>query len=97
MYRNEAYHSGLWCTLEKQLYNSSSYTTVKKYYVTGWSGWNSIPFAAAFGSNQTNNVKKIRLTFEMDSVLSNYATTTKSAVYSIAMVGETSWADDHAL
>ena len=44
------------------------------YGIGGWSGWNSIPFQAAFGgsNDQTTQTAQIRLTFGVTSVSSTY-------------------------
>ena len=60
--------------------------------ITGWSGWNSIQFSCAFGgwtNSQTSNWAKIRLTFGITGINSNYASTLR--VLDIVAVGDTYW------
>lgn len=43
------------------------------YTISGWGGWNSIPYLLAFGSNQSSNAYKYRLTFSYTSTSTNYS------------------------
>lgn len=63
-------NNGCTCKIEKS-YNKdiNSFYDVGEYFVSGWSGWNSIPVNLRFGTAvQLNNVRKIRLTFLFKSV-----------------------------
>lgn len=70
----------------------TTYSTIGTYDVSGWSGWNSIPYSCPFGGgdNQTSNIRRIRLTFSIEGL------STSSNLFqcmAIRMYGENSWAN----
>ena len=69
--------------------NPDTFTTHGSYNVSGYSGWNSIPFANNIGhynTNQTTYIRKIRLVFSQTGGTANMW------VDAIRMFGETAWA-----
>ena len=75
--------------------NKGSETTFKHYgtySIGGWSGWNAIPFIAAFGggTNQTGNAAVIRLTFGITSVHASYSS--NLSLLDLQLHGATYWA-----
>lgn len=82
------------CKVEKSMKGSTtSFTTIGTYSVAGWSGWNSIPIGQSFGggSTQTSNIAKLRLTFTLSSLNTNYSNAL--TVLEIIGLGETNWAN----
>ena len=72
--------------------NNGAWTTFGTYTLSGWSGWNDIPFILSTlggGSTQTSNNWQLRLTFIMTSKHSDYPTT--ASVNGIRIFGENSW------
>ena len=70
--------------------NNTNFTTVGTHNISGWSGWNSIPFITAFGGgeNQTSQVRRLRFTFS----ISGLSTSSNSlTLLAIRMYGENSW------
>ena len=83
---------GTKCKVEKSMKGSTTtFTTMGTYDVTGWSGWNSIPIGQSFGggSTQTSNIAKLRLTFTLSSLNTNYSNAL--TVLEIIGLGETNW------
>ena len=66
--------------------NNDTWTTAGTYNVSGWSGWNSIPFSGSFGgsSTQTGQIAQIRLIFKVTGVSSSYTNLTISSIQGIA-------------
>ena len=74
--------------------NKGSETTFKHYgtyNIGGWSGWNAIPFIAAFGggATQTGNAAVIRLTFGITSVSTSYSS--NLSLLDLQLHGTTYW------
>ena len=95
VYLSTAGSGGCTCTLQYRTIanynnNSDTWTTAGTYNVNGWSGWNSIPFANAFGggSTQTGQIAQIRLIFKATSVSSTY---TNLEVYSLRGIAFPLW------
>ena len=66
-----------------------TYSTLGTYSISGWSGWNSIPFNKIFGSTDWS-YSEIRLTFGITGI--NSAQTANAlAVLDILMFGEAYW------
>ena len=65
--------------------NVNNWVETGTYDVSGWSGWNSIPFGGAFGgsNDQTYQIAQIRLTFSVTSVSSTYGNLNVSAIRGI--------------
>ena len=83
--------SGSTCTVQYKTianYNNNAdvWTTTGTYNVSGWSGWNSIPFANSFGggSTQTGQIAQIRLIFKVTGVSSSSPNLTISSIRGVA-------------
>lgn len=85
--------------VEVQKNGSGVWTQKGQYPVSGWFGWNSIPLVAAFGGadTQTNNIRKIRLTYSISGPMGGYETRTAFKAMALAMHGENSWSSVNAL
>ena len=61
--------------VEKSLNSDpDTYSEITTAPVSGWSGWNSIPTGQIyFGSNTSSNYKRIRLTFGITGINTNYS------------------------
>ena len=74
-------------------YNNHVDTWVDKgsYDVSGWSGWNSIPYATSFGgsTNQTSHIAAIRFTLSITSV--GTSTTSVAGMIDFRLIGKTNW------
>lgn len=70
----------------------TTYSTIGTHNVSGWSGWNSIPYSCPFGGgdNQTSNTRRIRLTFSIEGLS---ASSNLFQCMAIRMYGENSWAN----
>ena len=87
------YSSGSNVVIEKAMKGSeTTFTSVGKYDISGWSGWNSIPISAAFGggANQTGNIAVLRLTFGITGVNSEQ-TSNALTIMDIIGIGDTYW------
>ncbi len=87
--------SGCKVMLERSMKGSeTSFATVGTYDISGWSGWNSILYNAAFGgdSNQTTNVAAIRLTFSITGLHTNKDYNNALTLTDIVVIGSTYWA-----
>ena len=87
--------SGCKVMLERSMKGSeTSFATVGTYDISGWSGWNSILYNAAFGgdSNQTTNVAAIRLTFSITRLHTNKDYNNALTLTDIVVIGSTYWA-----
>lgn len=73
--------------------STTTYTTMGTYSLSGWSGWNSIPIAYAFGggANQTGNIDNLRLTFSITGVNSDTTKNSALSVIDIIAIGMTNW------
>ena len=71
--------------------SESTFSTQGTYSVSGWSGWNSIPFNYGFGggSTQTTNVAICRLTFTIGGKTNGYNNCFN--VLDMVMLGSTYW------
>ena len=88
-----SYAAGSNVIIEKAMKGSeTTFSTIGTYQISGWSGWNSIPINAAFGggSNQTNNIAVLRLTFGITGVNSEQ-TSNALSVSDIIGIGDTYW------
>lgn len=67
--------------------NVDTWTTVGTYNVSGWSGWNSIPYDVPFGggASQTGQIAQIRLTFNQSGGTANMS------VSHVHFIGVTNW------
>ena len=67
--------------------NVDTWTTVGTYNVSGWSGWNSIPYSVSFGggASQTGQIAQIRLTFNQSGGTANMS------VSHVHFIGITNW------
>lgn len=74
----------------------TTFTSYGDYPLSGWSGWNSIPLAFAFGgsSNQTDQTKKIRLTFGITGISSG---TGNFALYNLQLYSSTYWGTNSSM
>ena len=72
----------------------TTFTELGTYDITGWSGWNSIPFDTTFGggSSQTTQTRSVRLTFSIGSKSTNTNYSSSLSVSDILMFGDTYWA-----
>lgn len=78
--------------IEKAMRGSeTTFSTVATYDIGGWSGWNTIPYATAFGGStgQTTNVGVLRFTFSLAGVNADY--NSNLLISKIRMFGDTSW------
>ena len=68
-----------------------TWTTVGTYDVSGWSGWNSIPYNYTFGggSNQTGQIADVRFTLSIKKVNVNY--NCAAAFLDFRLIGQTNW------
>lgn len=75
--------------------SDTTYTQVGEYSVSGWSGWNSIPYTTKFGgsTSQTSQTRRIRMTFSFVECSASYIDKTAFQVSKISMHGETSWSN----
>lgn len=64
-----------------------TWSTISTSEVSGWAGWNSIPYNCSFGggSTQTTQIAQIRLTFEQSGGTANMV------LYNIRVIGITNW------
>ena len=71
----------------------TTFTELGTYDITGWSGWNSIPFDTTFGggSSQTTQTRSVRLTFSIGSKSTNTDYSSSLSVSDILMFGDTYW------
>ena len=71
--------------------NVNTWTTVGTYDVSGWSGWNSIPYNYTFGggSNQTGQIADVRFTLSIEKVNVNY--NCAAAFLDFRLIGQTNW------
>lgn len=85
--------------IEKSLKaDPSTYEQVGTYDITGWSGWNSIPFSNMYfggGDSQTTNVGRLRLTFGITGVHDTYNSVLQVA--NIYAIGDNYWSTPSAL
>ena len=74
----------------------TTFTSYGDYPLSGWSGWNSIPLTFAFGgsSNQTDQTKKIRLTFGITGISSG---TGNFALYNLQLYSSTYWGTNSSM
>ncbi len=72
--------------------NVDTWNTVGTFDVTGWSGWNSIPYNYTFGggSNQTSQIADVRFTLSISSVNTNFNCTAQFIDF--RLIGQTNWA-----
>lgn len=65
---------------------------VGDYTISGWTGWNDIPFEKQFslGSTYETNYRQLRLTFYINSVSSSN-TGTLPTLYDIRLLGDAQW------
>ena len=79
--------------------SDTTFTTIGTYRVSGWSGWNSIPINIQFGGSdsQTNQIRKIRLTFFITGLNSNTTYKNNLVIQKIRATGETVWGGDIAM
>ena len=91
---NTNYAKGCKVKVEKAMKGSlTTFSTIGTYDISGWSGWNSIPIANAFGGgdSQTSNIAILRLTFSITSITAgNY--NNALTVLDIFGIGDTYWA-----
>lgn len=77
--------------VEKSATNSATnFTTIIDTPITGWSGWNSIPFTLTFGGKSQYASHAIRMTFYYDGKSASYPNAQLS-VNKIRLYGETAW------
>lgn len=71
--------------------NVDTWTTVGTYDVSGWSGWNSIPYAKTYGGgvNQTSQIADVRFTLSITSVNTSYNCT--ASFIDFRLIGVTNW------
>lgn len=88
-----SYATGSNVVIEKAMKGSeTTFSTIGTYQISGWSGWNSIPINSAFGggSNQTENIAVLRLTFGITGVNAEQ-TSNALSVSDIIGIGDTYW------
>lgn len=88
-----SYATGSNVIIEKAMKGSeTTFTTIGTYQISGWSGWNSIPISSAFGggSNQTENIAVLRLTFGITGINSEQ-TSNALQISDIIGIGDTYW------
>lgn len=70
----------------------STWINVGTYNISGWSGWNSIPFSGAFGggSTQTTNQAAV-LRFTFSATGANTSSPSNCTVISMRFIGITNW------
>lgn len=74
-------------TIGNYINSVDTWGTVGTYNLSGWSGWNSIPYNTAFGgsTSQTSQTAQIRLTFSQTGGTNNMN------ILNIRMIGITNW------
>ena len=83
---NTNYATGCQVKVEHSTYGAqTTFIEDGNYNISGWSGWNSIPIGASFGSTSSANWYMIRLTFSVTGV--NSDTTKNSALTIIDVTG----------
>lgn len=85
--------TNLTCQIDKAMRGSESTflsTPVGTYTLSGWSGWNSIPFDILFGGNQyqTSNIGALRFTFKYAAAP---ATNQNANIIEMMFLGTTAW------
>lgn len=88
-----SYATGSNVKIEKAMKgNETKFSLVNTYNISGWSGWNSIPFQGPFGggSTQTSNVAVIRLTFGITGINSSQSNNALN-ILDIIAIGDTYW------
>jgi hypothetical protein len=68
-------------------------STLGKYNLVGWSGWNSIPMGGmyfGYSDGGTSNIEKLILTFSIDG-LDTSKTANYLGIFDIVAIGETYW------
>lgn len=91
---NTNYSTGCNVIIEKAMKGSeTTFSTVGKYDLAGWPGWNSIPIEASFGGDatQTSNIAVLRLTFGITGVNSDTSKRSALQVLDIVAIGVTYW------
>ncbi len=79
-------------TIANYLASTETWTDVGTYDVSGWSGWNSIPYTAGLGGSmttQTGQVGQIEFEFWGETFNSNYAS--RLTVMDFRLIGSTNW------
>ena len=72
--------------------SGAAWNTYGTYSLSGWSGWNDIPLILGTlggGSNHTDNIWYLRLTFSMTSVTSSF--NKQASVLAIRLFGTNDW------
>ena len=80
-------------TIANYLSGTETWVTIGTYAVSGWSGWNSIPYLRNFGGNpntQTGQDGEIELEFWAETVAATV--TNKCALIDVRFIGVTNWA-----
>lgn len=86
------YATGSQVKVEHSTYGAqTTFTEDGNYNISGWSGWNSIPIGASFGSTISTNWYMIRLTFSVTGVNSDTAKDSALTVFDIVGHGPTYW------
>lgn len=88
------YATGSNVVVERSLIGSeTTFSTVGTYALSGWSGWNSIPYSAAFGGNssQTSQTASLRFTFGITGVNADTSKSSALQLLDIAIFGSTYW------
>lgn len=79
-------------TIANYLAGTETWTDVGTYNVSGWSGWNSIPYTAGLGGSmttQTGQVGEIEFEFWGETYNSSYSS--RLTVMDIRLIGSTNW------
>ena len=71
--------------------NANTWTTHGTYDVSGWSGWNSIPYSIKFGgsSTQTSQIADLRITLYLTGI--NTAYSCAAQLIDFRLIGSTNW------
>lgn len=89
---NTNYATGCKVKVEHSTYGAqTTFVEDGNYDIQGWSGWNSIPIGASFGSTTSTNWYMIRLTFSVTGVNSDTTKNSALTITDIAGHGPTYW------
>lgn len=71
--------------------NADVWTTHGTYDISGWSGWNSIPYNIRFGgsSTQTSQIADLRITMYLTAINTAYAC--NASLIDFRLIGSTNW------
>lgn len=89
---NTNYATGCKVKVEHSTYGAqTTFVEDGNYGIMGWSGWNSIPIGASFGSTTSINWYMIRLTFSVTGVNSDTTKDSALTIVDITGHGPTYW------